>query len=1344
MASSFDITMDWSNPNKSEAISLFKQQCEMLFRMKKIKVDDQVDQILLRSGVTGIKKFNSWGLKEEDKKKPDVVWSKFMEYGEGTQNYRIARLSLRNINQKMIDGSAETVEEFIARCRLQAQLCKFKEEEIEERIIEQLISGTVYQEVQKELLSKDDKLTLDEALQIAFKHEASLSHMQQLVQTQSTTTNAASVNAVRKNGTAQKSRKCQKCGTLHPIKPITACPAHGTKCRGCGRMHHWESVCKAARQERYSEQKPAYNSKPHYKTQQGRSRNENHKGRNKSCYHVGQEEDEEFVFDEVKTTGVDTRDEVFAKVSTRVPGMEKCKTSLRVKVDTGAQGNILPLRVFKKMPLSTNILACTNTILTAYNGTNIPQQGVLELPCKYKDSEWCTETFFVADTPGPIIMGLPSCRALNMVTLNCAIEKTSTPAAPQQPKVNSTDDLQKLYPQQFDRVGHFKGKYHIVLDPDAVPVIHAPRKCPIHLRDELKAELEKMKNDDIIMRIDEPTEWVNSLAYSRKSNGQLRICLDPKDLNQAIRRCHHKTPTLEELTYSFSGAKFFSKLDAKNGYWAVELDEESQKLTTFNSPFGRFCFKRMPFGLVMSQDVYQSRIDQIVEKCPGVVGIADDMVVYGSTEDEHDKNLHNLMRVAQSAGLVFNSKKCGIKLQEIPFFGHLYDRNGARPDPKKVEDIKALPAPSSKQQVQEFLGMVTYLSPFITHLSQKTAALRDLLKQDCEFQWNASHQKVFQSIKDTISQETTLIYFDPRKPTTIQVDASSRGLGAALLQDGRPIAFASKSLTEVERRYANIEREMLAVVFGCKRFHTYVFGKEFSVESDHKPLEMITAKNITSAPPRLQRMLLEVQGYDFKIKYRPGKEVMLADGLSRLPNESKNQQINLDIKIQFVNFTPDKLSQLKEESRKDEIIAALKEVIVEGWPEERKKLPSPLRQFWSYRDQLTVEDTLVLNGDRIFIPEKMRDSILAKLHASHQGVEKTRLRARTCVYWPSINDDIDQLVRRCNTCQEYQRSQQKETLIPHEIPSKPWEMIGTDLFYYEGENYLIVADYYSKFFFVKKVRGQCTSTAVVQLTKQIFSEQGVPSKVISDNGRHYSSECYREFAEKWGFIHVTSSPYYPQSNGFIERTIQTVKNTMKKCKGSDADIALALLCVRTTPITSTIPSPAELLYSRKIRANLPVKLRHDTNDKEAVYQQMLDRQQRQKEYHDRSAVDLPPLYAQQPIFVQHHQTGRWEKGTINSKCDEPRSYNVAMPNGNILRRNRKHLREREPENETGRKSDEQIADTNEVINESDVIRHTDKSVAQNNQKENNTAAAQEGIKTRHGRQVKKPTRYIDE
>ncbi|PIK59784.1 hypothetical protein BSL78_03239 [Apostichopus japonicus] len=311
----------------------------------------------------------------------------------------------------------------------------------------------------------------------------------------------------------------------------------------------------------------------------------------------------------------------------------------------------------------------------------------------------------------------------------------------------------------------------------------------------------------VIEPITEPTDWVSSIVYCRKPNGKWRVCLDPKDLNKAIKRTHYHTPTSEEITHKLAQSTVFSKLDAKHGYWAVSLDEDSSRLTTFNSPFGRYYFKRLPFGLCLSQDIFQMKMNQILELCPGTIGISDDICVFGKTEQQHDENLIRLMEVAREKGLVFNPDKCEIKQPSIKFFGQIYDAQGVHPDPSKVKAMKAIEKPNNVKELQQFLGITTYMAPFIPDLSNHTASLRELLKKDVTFQWANVHDQNFQKIKDLISEEVTLAYFDPNKESVIEVDASLKGIGCALIQDKKPVYFASKAFTETEQRYANIERE---------------------------------------------------------------------------------------------------------------------------------------------------------------------------------------------------------------------------------------------------------------------------------------------------------------------------------------------------------------------------------------------------------------------------------------------------------------------------------------------------------------------------------------------------------
>ena len=294
------------------------------------------------------------------------------------------------------------------------------------------------------------------------------------------------------------------------------------------------------------------------------------------------------------------------------------------------------------------------------------------------------------DTPGPAILGLPSSEKLAVVKMNCAITvrqpcthppPVSTTAATNKPAtvpeaakpIRSTDDLIKEFPDWFQGIGQFPSEYKIQLHHDAHPVIHAPRKCPIALCPKVKEHLNKMECLGVITRVDEPMDWVSSITYVQKANGELHLCLDPRDLNEAICHDHHKMPTMEEVAHEFAHSRFFTQLDAHHGYWSIVLDQDSSLLTTFNSPFGRYRFLQLPFGLVCSQDIFQKKMGHILEECQGCIGIADNITVHGCTEVEHDAHLRDLMQTARKYDLVFNPQKTHVKAQAVNFFGCLYN-----------------------------------------------------------------------------------------------------------------------------------------------------------------------------------------------------------------------------------------------------------------------------------------------------------------------------------------------------------------------------------------------------------------------------------------------------------------------------------------------------------------------------------------------------------------------------------------------------------------------------------------------------------------------------------------------
>ena len=375
-------------------------------------------------------------------------------------------------------------------------------------------------------------------------------------------------------------------------------------------------------------------------------------------------------------------------------------------------------------------------------------------------------------------------------------------------------------------------------------------------------------------------------------------------------------------------------------------------------------------------------------------------------------------------------------------------------------------------------------------------------------------------------------------PVTIQTDASQNGIGSCLLQEGHPVIYASRSLTSAEQNYAQIEKELLAIVFACGRFHQFVYGNDIDVQSDHKPLEAIMTKPLSQTPPRIQRLLIRLQKYNLTAHFVPGKLMFIADTLSRayLNETVENVPLNDDIEVMVHSFiqeipaSPEKLKQLKEETAKDEALQALKTQIAESFPTHRKALKPILTPYWNIRNELSEADGLLFKGRQLIIPKTMQSSTLDLTHESHLGIEKCKARARAIVYW---SRDIHDTVAKCSICLTHRHNNQKEPMIPHAIPDRPWQKLGSDEFEHKGKPYLVVVDYYSKFIETCLMRDKTAGTIVTHM-KSIFARHGIPEELVSDN-MPYNSKEFKHFASDWGFKLTTSSPTYPQANGSVRK-----------------------------------------------------------------------------------------------------------------------------------------------------------------------------------------------------------------
>jgi transposase InsO family protein len=1357
--------LDWRAHDLSDEYKLFKQRMDLFFL--DIGLTDEAKQavkIKIALGVEGLRRINSSGLSAEDQKDPKKIWDMFDAKLNVKVNFRVHRLELMRYKQK----PEETIDDFVGRCREKAKDADFTDEELAERIVELTIASTKSEQFQKELLEKDKGFSIDNLLKEGRKFEAIAIGGRRLNDV--TGMGIDFIKHDRKQPPTYKD-ECRNCGLHHPPR---RCPAYKDTCKSCGIKGHWAKKCRGGRKQtpRNRDRNDRQRSSPHRRRRQSRSRQQSRDRRSakvNELYDSDQSEDhtdndnETPEFHDIKVSDINLesidRSEAYTVIDVVCPWMTG-QHKLKLKVDTGASGNTLPLRTLKLMyedeKKRIDVLHPTTAQLTAYNGTAIKCLGCIDMPCHYKDSAWITQRFYVVDTPRPAVIGLPACEALQVVTIHEVTRNDqlpdTTPARHQ-----SIEDLKSRYPGQFDTIGSFHGAAKIHLKDDARPYIDAPRKCSIHIKPILKAELDTMVAKGIIRKVEYHTDWCSSITTAIKKDGSIRVCLDPKRLNNEIKRCPHKIPTLEELSPAFAHAKYFSKLDAKSGYWAVHLDKDSQDLTTFRTPFGRYCYNRLPFGLAISQDVFQQHMDNILERVPGCVGIADDVAVLGRTIEEHDHNLERLMTVAQEEGLVFNSSKCILRMNQIEFFGSVYSDTGVRPDPRKIEDINAMPTPQGKDDLQRFLGMVTYLAAYVPNFSDKAKPLRDLLKKDVPFVWHEDHEHTYNDLKKAVTSDCCLQYYDPDKLTVLEVDASMKGLGACLLQDNKPVAYASKSLSTAQSNYSNIEREMLAVVFGITRFHTYLYGKRFVVHSDHKPLEMISRKPLTSAPPRLQRLLVKIQGYDFEITYRPGSTMVLSDTLSRLPNPYKKEDVDLDhhvdnISIDLVNFGSNKQEALQTETSRDPVLRELQQIIVTGWPETIKEVPMDIRPYWSIRDELGVSHGVIFKGRQVLVPEPIRADILQQLHQSHMGIEKTRRLAHDSVYWPRINQDIESLVKKCEVCQENQPKQRNEPLEPHDIPTKPWMKLASDMFTIDGDDYLLMTDYHSKYPVLCKMPNTRSET-VAKAASTTFSMLGAPAEIVSDNGPQYAGQPFKDMCQKWAIKHTTSSPRYPRSNGMAERTVRTVKTLIRKCKKSKQDLQLAMLHLRATPVDAGIPAPAEILFGRPVRTNLPSHHHPSTSYKSTeTFNKLEEKKGRMKSDHDKKAgQELPPLYMGQKVRVLNDNNKMWEPAQVTLVCKEPRSYEVTTPNGSTRRRNRSHIREmgtrsiiKDDERHEKiipkrvRFTDEPAEPQSQTMSSNESRDRTT-----NNQPENGLKTTQETT-TRSGRVSRKPARFRDD
>ncbi len=924
---------------------------------------------------------------------------------------------------------------------------------------------------------------------------------------------------------------------------------------------------------------------------------------------------------------------------------------LRAKIDTGARVNVMSQAQFRAFGLPESVLSPSPVVLVSFDQAVIRPIGMFTRRVTVNGVS-LPMTFHVVPQCGHILISYRDAVRARLLHHDMYAVDTF-----------DFDDA------HVHELSVYKGEiYKLVLREDAVPRSFPARKVPLALDAEVKEELNRMEREGVITRVNEPTDWCSPMLVRRKPNGLLRVCMDPRYLNAFLKRATYPLPDVEQVFTQFRGARFFSKMDLTMGFWQVMLDEVSSYLCTFSTPYGRYRYLRLPFGISPAPEVFHRIVADVIRDIPGVLHFVDDILVWGNTKEEHDERLKTVLDRFAAVNFTFNPAKCTFGKPEVDFLGHKVNGETIRPDPRKVESIKNFPVPRSVDEVRRLLGVATYISKFIPRFSAKTAILRQLLKADTVFEWTDQHSQALQAIKDELLSEKFLYIFDPRLPVQIATDACSSGLGAVLLQNDRPIAFAARGLTPAECNYSVIEKELLAVVFALHRFNFYTAGRRVTVLTDHQPLLGAARNVLLRDNPRLDRLFDRIISYDLTWTYVPGKQNFFPDFLSRLPAECMPPSSCFTGSLDDVPVaTGPTYEALRDASSNDEVVRFVRECLHSDWPRARAACPAFAKFLWHDRDAYRIVDgVLVDKNDRVYVPAAARRAVLNELHLGHPGASSMFRRANLCFFWPTMRPDVDSHVSQCVTCAMHVPRQAREPLLYRSMPSCPGDTISADFFQIGSSSYLAMYDVFSQFPFLWPVT-HATAHALIRACRVFFQFSGCPQHWWSDRGGAFDSAEFRLFAQSIGMTLHYSSAEYPQSNGSAESAVKILKRLKQVC-ANESDLFRATLYLQNTAKKAHTLSPAQVFLGRSIRTPLHPQPRQSLVPWSVHFRERITDQRASRE----PARAPPPVrdFVPGESVLVHNVRGAKLPATIVQAGSEPRSYLVEFPSGTRSIRNR--------------------------------------------------------------------------
>ncbi|XP_054830333.1 uncharacterized protein K02A2.6-like [Eublepharis macularius] len=947
-------------------------------------------------------------------------------------------------------------------------------------------------------------------------------------------------------------------------------------------------------------------------------------------------------------------------------------TPCEMEVDSGSALSIISKDLFDRVCTGgrSKRLEPSDLILTDFQGRRVPVAGVGLVKVSYKQFQ------------GPLHVVVVKGRLTSLLGLDWFEALGIHVTGVQQVSQSGIRAVCEEFPGVFDgSLGCYKGPpVSFNLNPAAAPVRLKARRVPFALKPRIDEELDRLIAQGVLEPVSHAC-WETPIVTPIKANGDVRICADYKcTINKALQQHAYPVPVVSHLLASLAGGRIFAKIDLAQAYQQLPVDEATAEAQTIVTHRGAFKVKRLQFGVSVAPGIFQGLMEGLLRGIPGVIPYFDDVLIAGSTPSELSDRLREVLRCLQDTGLKVKKEKCQFGVPRVEFLGFLIDADGIHPTDSKVQAISQAPPPRSKKELQAFLGLLNFYHAFLPHKASLAEPLHHLLEKNAKWTWDCRHARAFTAVKELLSSEAVLTHFDESKPLILASDASPYGIGAVLshrMPDGReaPIAYFSRSLSRAERNYAQIDKEALALVAGVKKFHDYVYGRRFEITTDHKPLLGLLAADRQTPQvmsPRMLRWSVFLSAYDYQLSYRPGKAIGHADALSRLPLPEPADDPSPAhgvMQIEDLPQPPLVASDIAAHSAKDPTLSRVLNWVWRGWPAGGAE--PELQPFHSRQLELSVHKGCLLWGSRVVVPPKLRQRVLEALHVGHPGIVKMKALARSYVWWPGIDREVEGWVRACQPCQEARPEMPQAPVRAWETTRTPWSRLHIDFAGpFQGHTFLVVVDSYSKWLEVVPVSAM-TSGVVIRALRRLIATHGLPDTIVSDNAAQFTSREFQTFLENNAIRHVTSAPFHPSTNGQAERMVRSTKESLHKLGRGDFSQRLADLLLRQhiTPHATTGRSPAELLMGRRLTT-------------------LLDRLHPDFAPDAKGETEVPdPPRAFQPgdqVYARNYGAGPvWIPATI-SRTTGPVSYEVANSEGKIYRQHINQLRKRWPPREPER------------------------------------------------------------